>query len=194
MIATTRPHRCACIAGTAALHIAIVESALSSNASVYASTSSMLAKSPAGGPPALGTRMSMPPSASVGRLDESGRTRHRADVGDERDAAVADLRRRGLDRRPVPAADRDLHAFGGQRAAAARSQAPRCRGDGGAASFDSEIHEHSLLAYVLLASGRVVLDGATRVRSPSAPVPAAGCPAARRTSPRSRCRGSRPRS
>src|SRR6478672_10243854 len=63
VIATTLPHPCVCIAGTAALHIAIVDSAFSANARVYSSTSSNAAKSPAGGPPALGTRMSTPPSA-----------------------------------------------------------------------------------------------------------------------------------
>ncbi len=71
----------------------------------------MLAKLPGGGPPALATRMSMPPSASVARPHELGRAGHGADVGDERDAPVTDLLRRALDRRLVPPADRHLHAF-----------------------------------------------------------------------------------
>ncbi len=63
-MATTRPHRRSCIAGTAALHIATTDIRLRSIADWYASTD-VVAKFPGGGPPALVTRMSTAPSASM---------------------------------------------------------------------------------------------------------------------------------
>ena len=65
------------------------------------------------------TRMSMPPERLGGRVDEPGRTFDGADVGDERDAAVADPGRRLLDPGLVATADRDLHPFARERGAVA---------------------------------------------------------------------------
>ena len=64
VMATTRPQPWVTIAGTAALHMATTDNKLSSSAAGYASTA-VLAKLPTGGPPALVTRMSIPPSRAV---------------------------------------------------------------------------------------------------------------------------------
>ena len=64
VIATTRPHPCSRMAGTAAAHIATVDSRFCSSAGPYCSMA-VDPKPPAGGPPALGTRMSIPPSAAI---------------------------------------------------------------------------------------------------------------------------------
>ena len=102
VIATTRPHPCACMAGTAALHIAIVDSAFSSNARAYASTSS-IAREVARRRPAGVGHEDVDPAERVARgVDEAGRTGHRADVGDERDRVGADPGRGRLDRRARP--------------------------------------------------------------------------------------------
>src|SRR5262249_52351024 len=63
VIATTLPHRCSRIEGTAASHIAITERQLSSMAARYWSTL-VEEKFPGGGPPAFVTKMSRPPRAS----------------------------------------------------------------------------------------------------------------------------------
>ena len=113
VIATTLPHRCACIAGTASLHIAIAERQFSSNAAWYASRS-VDAKSPA----AAHHRWRRGCRRRRARRARRARTaaapvlgRH---VGDERHRA-GDRRRRRFDPLLRPAADRDVDALGRQR-------------------------------------------------------------------------------
>src|SRR5215510_7617678 len=115
------------------MHIAIVDSALSENASAYCAGSPKSWKPPPGGPPALPTTMSTPPSAS-----RAARTNPAAPSGVETSASIATTCGRGGQPVRIAAADRDCDTFGEKRVGNGEPQTRARRGHGGAPTGDAE--------------------------------------------------------
>ena len=114
VMATIRPHLRDCIAGTAAWHIATIDSRFSSRAGRYRS-SGVDANVPAGGPPAFGTRMSTDPSASAARATNSAAPAGVLMSATRPTALPPSRATASSTRLCVAAADRDPHALRRQR-------------------------------------------------------------------------------
>jgi hypothetical protein len=138
VIATTRPHRCACIAGTAALHIA---------------TTDIRFRSSAAGIGVDGRLCEVATRRSTGVRHEDVETAERLERRDEAAAPLRCRRRRPraaprsarsaarvVDPAAVPTADRDGGPFVGERLRAREAQACRRRRHRRPPSVDPEVH------------------------------------------------------
>ncbi len=143
VIATTRPHPCACIAGTAALHIATTASEVGVERALVGVDRRR--GEVAGGWPAAVRHEDVDAAERLGRR---GHERRRpvggADVGDDRDAAVADDRRRLGEPIGVAAADGDVRTFRGQGHRRGEPESRRCRRHRGPTTVQSEIHARTV--------------------------------------------------
>ena len=163
--ARTLPHCAACIAGTVARHIAIVERALSSKARGVGLDVLHRREVSRRRTTGVGDEDVDATEHVTGPVHEVGRARRRPHVRHDRDRACAHPCRRLGDLLLVAAAHRHVHAFGRERGGGRVSEPLGGGGDGRPATGDPEVHHRILPAPGLPTETVPTVSGSRRVRS-----------------------------